>query len=102
MVVPADGFEVTDASGASRFELRRDGALVGFADYRSRGTTVVVPHVETLVQFRGRGYGGRLMAGIVDILRGDGRSIVPQCPFAAAYFRDHPGDADIVDIADPA
>lgn len=99
MVVPADGFEVTDATGASRFELMRDGELVGFADYRSRGAAVVVPHVETLVRYRGQGYGGRLMAGIVDILRREGRTIVPQCPFAAAYLRDHPDDADVVDPA---
>lgn len=101
MVVLADGFEVTDATGASRFELTRDGELVSFADYRRRGTSVVVPHVETLVQHRGQGCGGRLMAGIVEILRLQGRSIVPQCPFAAAYLRDHPDDGDVVD-PDPA
>ena len=92
----ADDFEVTDATDSGRFELRRSGELVGFATYHRRGDAVVVPHVETLVQYRGHGYAGRLMAGIVEMLRADGRTIVPQCSFAASYLRDHPDDADVV------
>ncbi len=92
----SDEFEVTDAPDAGRFELRRGGELVGFASYRSRDGGVVVPHVETLVQHRGQGYASRLMAGIVAILRRDGRTIVPLCPFAADYLRERPEDADVV------
>ena len=91
-----DDFEVTDDTDSGRFELRRSGELVGFATYHLRGDAVVVPHVETLVQYRGHGYAGRLMEGIVEILRADGRTIVPQCSFAASYLRDRPDDADIV------
>ena len=96
MVGMADDFEVTDATATDRFELRRAGELVGYATYRRSGDAVVVPHVETLVPYRGRGYAGRLMAGIVDILRHDGQTIVPHCSFAAAYLRDHPDDADVL------
>lgn len=92
----SDEFDVVDAPDAHRFELRRAGELVGYATYRQRVDALVVPHVETLVEHRGQGYAGRLMAGIVDILRVDGRTIVPLCPFAADYFRDHPHDADVV------
>lgn len=96
MVNMVDDFQVTDATDAGRFELRRSGELVGFATYHLRGDAVVVPHVETLVQYRGRGYAGRLMEGIVEILRSDGRTIVPQCSFAAGYLRGRPDDADVV------
>lgn len=96
MVKMVDDFEVTDATDASRFELRRSGELVGFATYHLRGDVVVVPHVETLMQYRGHGYAGRLMDGIVEILRSDGRTIVPQCSFAASHLRGRPDDADIV------
>ena len=92
----SDELEVTDATHARRFELRRSGELVGFATYHRRGDAVVVPHVETLVQHRGHGYARRLMAGIVGRLRGEGRTIVPVCPFAADYLRDHPEDSDVL------
>lgn len=91
-----DDFEVTDAIDSDRFELRRAGELMGYATYRRRGDAVVVPHVETLVQYRGQGYASRLMAGIVEILRREGRTIVPHCSFAAGYLRDHPDDADVL------
>ncbi|MDW3213852.1 MAG: GNAT family N-acetyltransferase [Ilumatobacteraceae bacterium] len=92
----ADDFQVTDATDSGRFELRRAGELVGFATYHQRGETVVVPHVETLAQHRGQGFGARLMAGVVEIVRDDGRTVVPHCSFAARYFREHPDDADVV------
>lgn len=96
MVGMADDFEVTEATDSDRFELRRAGELVGYATYRRRTDAVVVPHVETLAQYRGQGYASRLMAGMIEILRRDGRTIVPLCPFAAGYLRDHPDDADVV------
>jgi hypothetical protein len=96
MVGMADDFEVIDATDARRFELRRAGELVGFATYRHQADAVVVRHVETLVEHRGQGHGGRLLAGVVEILRRDGRTIVPHCPFAADYLRDHAEDADVL------
>ncbi len=96
MVGMTDDFEVTDATDTGRFELRRAGELVGYASYRRSGDAVVVPHVETLVQYRGQGYASRLMAGIVEILRRGGQTIVPHCSFAAEYLRDHPDDTDVL------
>lgn len=96
MAMIDEDFDVTDATDAGRYELRCAGELVGFASYHLRGDVVVVPHVETLAQHRGLGYAGRLMEGIVGILRADGRTIVPQCSFAASYLRDRPEDADVV------
>jgi predicted GNAT family acetyltransferase len=93
-----DGFVVVDAAlggGPSRFELHRDGELVGWATYRREDGTVVIPHVETLVEYRGQGFADRLMAGIVGIVRGAGGTIMPLCSFAAGYLRDHPEHDDV-------
>jgi uncharacterized protein len=96
----SDGLEVIDATDDAtddgRFELRRAGELVGFATYHRRGDAIVVAHVETLVPHRGQGYANRLMAGIVTRLRNQGLTVVPRCPFAAAYLREHPEDADVL------
>ena len=88
--------EVGATDGSPRFELRRDGELVSYAPYRLQGAAAVVPHVETLSQYRGNGFADRLMGGMIEILRETGRTIVPICSFAATYLRDHPEHADLV------
>ena len=89
-------FAVSEVLDVGRFELRRDGDLVGFATYTMRGESVVVPHVETFPEHRGQGYAARLMAGLLDIVRRTGRTITPLCPFAAQYLRDHPDQHDLL------
>ena len=79
-----------------RYELVVDDRIVSIADYRLEGDVVVVPHVETDPELRGRGMADRLMRGMLDDLRLRARKIVPLCPFAAAFIDDHPEDADLI------
>ena len=88
---------VRDNPDRCRYELVIDGEIVSIADYDLRDTTLVVPHVETAPAHRGRGNADRLMAGMLADLRVTGRTIVPICPFAAAYIRDHPDQQDLLD-----
>lgn len=83
-------FSVIEKPEHGRFELLRDDNLVGFASYQLQGDSVVVPHVETLPEYRGQGYAARLMEGLLDIIEADGRGIVPHCSFAAGHVRDNP------------
>ena len=87
---------VRENTERSRFELSKGEEIVGFADYRQNGTDVVVPYVETLRQHRGHGYGGQLVDGLLAILRADGRTITPQCPFAAGHIRANPAHHDLL------
>lgn len=87
--------EVTRNDEASRYELRVDGALVAIADYHDGEAAVVVPHVETMPQHRGKGYAATLMDGIVADLRARDTKIVPICSYAAAYMNDRPELADL-------
>ncbi len=93
---PSPAFEVVDNPDEARFELLRDGTLVGFASYSQKGETVIVPHVETLRQHRGQGYAARLMDGLLAQLRESGRTITPLCPFAASHVRDNPEHHDLL------
>ena len=86
---------VTDNPERHRFELIEDGA-VAFADYRRDGDRLVVPHVEAPDALRGTGAAGRLMEGVVEHARAEGRKIVPVCSYAAAWLKRHPEHADIV------
>ncbi len=94
--VPAPQYEVIENVADGRFELHRDGELMSSATYRQNDDLVVIPHVGTLPQHRGRGYASRLMDGILDIIRSDGRTIAPLCPFAAQHIRDDPRHHDLL------
>ena len=85
-----------DNPDRERYELIVDDRIVSIADYRLEGEVVVVPHVETDPELRGRGMADRLMRGMLDDLRARDRRIVPLCPYAAAFIHDHPEDGDLV------
>ena len=93
--MPAES-TVIDNVGTGRFELRVDGELRSFANYRERSGALVVPHVETIRQYRGNGFAEHLMDGVVENLRETGRLIVPICPYAAEYLRARPDTHDLL------
>lgn len=82
-----------------RFELRDgpEGEVLGFADYRPGGGSVVIAHVEVARAHEGKGLAGRLMAGLLEQLRAEGTTVLPMCPYADAYIRRHPEHAADVD-----
>ena len=86
---------VTDNAALSRFELLEEGQIA-FADYSRRGGVYVIPHVETPVSRRGQGTAGRLMAGLVELVRAEGAKVAPTCPYAAAWFQRHREHIDLV------
>jgi uncharacterized protein len=90
---------VVDDRSHHRFELTENG-YVAFAEYHRtesrEGAVVVIPHVEAPEALRGTGAAGRLMEGIVAHARAEGFKIVPTCPYAAAWFKRHPADSDLV------
>ena len=89
-------FAVGKSVEQQRFELHRDGEVVGLATYQQNGFDVVVPHVETYPEHRGQGYAARLMDGTLDLLRASGRTVMPLCPFAAQHLRDSPQHHDLL------
>ncbi len=89
-------FEVTEDASAGRFELRRGGELVSFANYVAGDGVVRVPFVGTNPQDRGNGYAAHLMDGLLEIIRSDGRKIVPICSFADQHVRGNPEYHDLL------
>lgn len=90
---PTDG--VTDNPARSRFELEEEG-LVAFADYRKRDGVVTIPHVEAPVALRGKGTAGRLMEGVLALVRAKGLKVRPVCPYAMAYIARHKQHQDLL------
>lgn len=85
---------VVDNSQRRRFELTEQG-LVAFADYHVDGDKVVIPHVEAPIALRGQGTAGRLMTGVLDLIRERGQKVVPVCPYAVAFLKRHPEYQDL-------
>lgn len=88
---------VHDDPERRRFVIEVDGEPGGFAAYRVRDGAVVITHTEVDPRHRGRGVGGHLARGTLDLLRERGDTVVPLCPFFAAYLVDHPEYGDLVD-----
>jgi predicted GNAT family acetyltransferase len=86
---------VTDNTARSRFELVEQGETA-FANYRRQGDVVIIPHVEAPMKLRGKGTAERLMAGIVEHARAEHFRITPWCSYAAAWFRRHPENVDLL------
>ena len=78
-----------------RYELHDGDELLSFAPYSELDGVVVMPHVETRVQFRGNGYSSVLMAGVVDDVRARGVTIDPICWVARQYVAGLPDAADL-------
>jgi predicted GNAT family acetyltransferase len=87
--------QVLDNSERRRFELEEQG-LVAFADYRVHGERVVIPHVEAPLALRGTGAAGRLMTGVLELIRERGQKVTPVCPYAVAFIQRHPEFQDLV------
>ena len=85
---------VRDNAEKSRFELDVEGEIA-FANYRRRGSDLLITHVEAPPRLRGKGVASDLMHGIVDIARAEGQSLVPLCSYAAAWIRRHARHRDI-------
>lgn len=86
---------VTDQPERQRFELEEEGKLA-FANYRREGNLLVIPYVEADPALRGRGTAGRLMAGMLEIVRQRGERVKPICGYAAAWIQRHPAYHDLV------
>lgn len=86
---------VTDNSARQRFELIEEGKLA-FAEYRREGEVLVLPHVEADPALRGRGAAGRLMAGLMEIVRERGLKVRPVCSYAVAWLDRHPEHEDLL------
>ena len=86
---------VVDNPDKSRFEMEEAG-LIALADYRRHESVLVIPHVEAPPALRGTGAAGRLMAGMLALVRQRGEKIVPTCSYAAAYMRQHKDQQDLL------
>jgi predicted GNAT family acetyltransferase len=90
--------DVRDNPQHSRYEIRADGELVGFAVYTRRGDVVTFVHTEIDEAHEGHGYAGKLVAAALDDVRAHGLTVIAQCPYVSRYIREHDEYADLLTV----
>ena len=89
-----DAITIERNDEARRYELKLDGALAGYAEYRTNPGRITFTHTVVYPEHEGQGLGSRLATFVLDEAVARGDTIVPVCPFIAAYLREHPGVYD--------
>lgn len=87
---------IRDAPDEQRYEVRADGELAGFAQYRAKPGQIAFTHTEIDDRFEGQGLAGKLVASALDDARRRGLAVLPFCPFVKGYIERHREYLDLV------
>jgi uncharacterized protein len=90
--------EIVDNQDANRFEIRADGELAGFAEYRLDldSKSIEFVHTEIDPNFGGRGLGGALVRAVLDSARQRNLAVLPHCSFVRGWISKHADYEDLV------
>jgi hypothetical protein len=80
-----------------RYVVEIDGENIGLAVYHLRNDRHIFVHTEVAPGHEGEGVGSKLARFALDDVRATGGTIVPLCPFIAAWVKRHPEYQDLVD-----
>ncbi len=84
-------------SDKSQFEAVKDGQTA-VAQYEMDGAQMTVTHIIVPSAIEGQGVGSALCKFAIQTARDEQLTIVPQCPFMAAYFKRHPENNDLLAV----
>lgn len=91
----AGALDVVDVPERSRYEVVRDGSVLGFAAYQRAEGLIVFTHTEVDPALEGQGIGAALVRGALDDVRDQGLPVLPICPFVQSWLARHPDYADL-------
>jgi uncharacterized protein len=80
---------VLDVPERSRYEVRVDDELAGFAEYRRRPGLIAFTHTLIDPRFEGQGLASRLVQTALSEARDAGLAVLPFCPFVRGYIAGH-------------
>lgn len=84
----------------SRYEVRSDGRLAGWAAYDRQGALLDLVHTEIDPDLQGRGLASILIRHALDDAVDRGLQVRPTCPFVRDYIARHADYRDLVPEAE--
>lgn len=97
MTDPSDTVQVVDVPAEQRFVVHGPGVEPEMI-YRLQGGDLILVHTEVPETMSGRGIGGKLVRAAVARARTDHLTLVPWCPYARRWLKEHSDEAGGVDI----
>ena len=87
---------VVNNPAESRYEIRVDGRLAGFTQYRLTPGVIDYIHTEIDDGYEGQGLGGQLARGALDDVRANGLRVIATCPFIKGWIAKHDDYQDLL------
>ncbi len=84
----------SDNAAAKRYELRIDGELLASVEYAENPHSVSITRVFTRPTHRGQGLAAEITEYAADRIVAAGKTVVPICSYAVAWFAHHPERRD--------
>ncbi|MPZ63698.1 MAG: hypothetical protein GEU93_20960 [Propionibacteriales bacterium] len=97
----AEDLVITDNSELGIYEATIGDQTAAGLVYNKIGNRVILRATSVLPEFRGKGVAARLIGGVLDELRIQGKTATITCPFTAAFVNAHPEYADVLDPVFP-
>ena len=91
-------WEVRDNPERHRFEIDL-GDATAFAEYNLLSQQIMFTHTEVPESHEGQGVGTALIRAALASARERGLTVIPICPFFAAYMQKHEEVQDLLDTA---
>lgn len=86
---------IVDAPDRHRYEIVRDGVVLGYAAYQKTDRLIVFTHTEVDPSLEGQGVGSLLVRGALDHVRTLRLAVLPICPFVHAWMARHRDYTDL-------
>jgi predicted GNAT family acetyltransferase len=96
MTTPDQPVAVADQPAREQYEIELGGERVGRLTYRLAGGMITHRHTEIDPSVGGRGLGSALVRFALDDARARGLTVMPACPFVAAFIVRHPEYEELV------
>ena len=82
--------------GEHRYEIRADGVLAGFTQYREHPGLIAFMHTEIDERLEGQGLASKLIGAALEDARERGLAVLPFCPFVNDFIGRHREYATLV------
>ena len=93
--------EIRDNADEKCYEAVVDDKVVGSVVYNRRGERVVILHTVVEPEFRGSGFGTKMVRGVLDDVRERGETLTTYCGFVADFLADNDDYQDLIDSSRP-